>query len=69
MWVGNIGSVVDAIPVQRGIIKMRFECNYCPAVFKDIKGLIQHFEREHRQPGKYTVVEVPRWMIEEEKEQ
>ena len=33
---------------------MTFECHYCPATFRDLSGLIEHFEGKHRNKRIYT---------------
>lgn len=38
--------------------KLRFEWHYCDTVFPDFTGLVSHFNREHRDRGKYIVLEL-----------
>lgn len=50
----GIGSAQDA---TRSLIK--FERRYCPAVYPDLKGLIEHFESAHRRSSEYVEIPVP----------
>jgi len=49
---------------HRDINKMIFECHYCPAVYPDLKGLIEHFEVTHRNKDEYIEFEIDKDKVE-----
>jgi hypothetical protein len=45
------------------MLKLRFECHYCEAVFQKFSDLVNHFKSEHAD-GEYIVIEVEDGVIE-----
>ena len=47
---------------------MIFECHYCPTVYPDLKGLIEHFLLAHQNKDEYIEFEISKDKIETIKE-